>query len=531
MDLDVSKTPEQIQINKITGKLTQGGNAGGAFEITGNYNTAHETAQLAATLSGFNQNGLRPFLEPLLADKKLVSITVNGNASVQYDSQSSSAIKASLQVTNLVVSDPKRRLPAIPLEARLEIDTAVKRQSADIRQFQITLTPTKRAQNQVRLQGQVDYSQTNAVRGNLKLTADSLDVTSYYDLFAGGPKGGNKPAAEAPPTGTESTGTGQEPPAKSFPLKNFIMAADIGKLYLHEVEITHWQTTVTVDGGHVTVKPFQLTLNGAPVNATVDLNLGVPGYKYDLTFGADRAPFTPLVNTFMPDRKGQMGGIFTAQSKFSGAGITGAGLQRNLTGQFAGGVTNLNLSVADAHSAILRTLINVIATIPQLLSSPESAIASLLGQMTGQGGGLMDELKKSPIQVINAQIKAGGGRIDLTSASVQSTAFKADGQGSIALAQVLTNSTINIPIAVSVSRPIGKQLNLVSGNASTNATYVPLPQFLAMKGTIGQPKADINKLALGGMAVKSLTSGIIGTATNSSSQVGNLLNSLLKKVK
>jgi len=89
----------------------------------------------------------------------------------------------------------------------------------------------------------------------------------------------------------------------------------------------------------------------------------------------------------------------------------------------------------------------------------------------------MDELKKSPIQVINAQIKAGGGRIDLTSASVQSTAFKADGQGGIALAQVLTNSTINIPIAISVSQSIGKQLNLASGTASTNATYVPLPQF------------------------------------------------------
>jgi uncharacterized protein involved in outer membrane biogenesis len=530
MDLDVSKTPEQIQINKITGKLTQDGNDGGTFEIAGKYNTARESAQLTASLSGFNQNGLRPFLEPLLADKKLVSIAVNGNASVQYDPPGSCAIKASLRVANLVVSDPQRQLPATPLEARLEIDTAVKKQSADIRQFQITLTPTKRAQNQVRLQGQVDYSQSNAVRGNLKLNADSLDLTSYYDLFAGGPKGGNKPAATSP-AGTTATDASQEPPAKNFPLKNFTMVADIGRFYLCEIEITHWQTTVNVDGGHVTVKPFQLTLNGAPVNGTADLNLGVPGYRYDVAFGGDRVPVAPLVNTFIPSRKGQMGGNLTAQAKFSGAGITGAGLQKNLTGQFAGGVTNLNLSVMDAHSSILKTLINVIATIPQLLSSPESAFASLLGQVTGQGGGLMDELKKSPIQVINAQIRAGEGRIDLTSASVQSTAFKADAQGGIALTQVLTNSTINIPIAVFVSWPIARQLNLTSGNAPANATYVPLPQFLTMKGTMGVPKADINKVALGGMAVQSIGSGIINTSTNGASQVGNLLNNLLKKVK
>jgi uncharacterized protein involved in outer membrane biogenesis len=530
MDLDVSKTPEQIQINKVAGKLTQGGNAGGTFEIGGKYNTARESAQLTASLSGFNQDGLRPFLEPLLADKKLVSITVNGNASVQYDPQGSSVIKASMQVTNLVVSDPKRQLPAAPLEARLEIDTAVKKQSADIRQFQITLTPTKQAQNQVRLQGQVDYSQTNAVHGNLKLTADSLDLTSYYDLFAGGSKGGNKPAA-ASPAGTTATDAGQEPPAKNFSLKNFTVAADIGRICLHEIEITGWQTTVNVDGGHVTVKPFKFALNGAPVNATVDLNLGVPGYKYDLTLSADRVPLAPLMNTFNPDRKDQMGGTVTANAQVKGAGVTGASLQKNLTGQFAVGLTNLNLSVMNAHSPILKTLINVIATIPQLLSSPESAFASLLGQATGQGGGLMDELKKSPIQVINVQGKAGEGRIDLQSASVQSAAFKADGQGGIVLAQVLTNSTINIPVAVFVSRPIGKQLNLASGNTPANATYVPLPQFLTMKGTIGNPKADINKMALGGMAVKSFSSGIIGTATNGASQVGNLLNSLLKKGK
>ena len=114
---------------------------------------------------------------------------------------------------------------------------------------------------------------------------------------------------------------------------------------------------------------------------------------------------------------------------------------------------------------------------------------------------------------------------------MQSTAFKADGQGSIALAQVLTNSTITIPITVSVNRSIGKQLNLASANTAANATYVPLPQFLTMKGTIAVPKADINKAALGGMVVQSLGGGIINTSTNGTSQVGNLLNNLLKKAK
>lgn len=279
------------------------------------------------------------------------------------------------------------------------------------------------------------------------------------------------------------------------------------------------------------VKPFKLALNGAPVNATADLNLGVPGYRYDVALSADRVPFAPLVNTFKLDRRNQMGGTLTANLQFRGAGITGASLQRNLTGQFAGGVTNLNLAVENAHSPALRMVINVVATLPQLLSNPETAIGSWIDLFTGQGGGLMDTLRQSPIQIINLQGKVGGGRIDLQQATVQSTAFKVDARGGIVLAPVFTNSPINIPVTVSVSQPIAKQLNLAHGNTPANTGYVSLPQFLTMKGTIGNPKREINKLALGGMTVQSLGGGLINTATNAASQVGNLLNQLIKTVK
>ena len=75
---------------------------------------------MTANLSDFNQNGLRPFLEPLLADKKLVSISVNGSASVQYEPDGTSSVKADLQVTNLVVNDPKLQFPRTPLAAGID---------------------------------------------------------------------------------------------------------------------------------------------------------------------------------------------------------------------------------------------------------------------------------------------------------------------------------------------------------------------------------------------------------------------------
>jgi hypothetical protein len=163
------------------------------------------------------------------------------------------------------------------------------------------------------------------------------------------------------------------------------------------------------------------------------------------------------------------------------------------------------------------------------LSNPASAIASLFGGATGHGG-LMNQLEQAPIEVISVQATAGNGRINLPSAIVQSSAFEADATGGVTLNSVLTNSTINIPVTVSLSQALAKQLNVTSTTASANAAYVALPQFLTMTGTIGNPKANIDKLALAGVVVHSVTGNLLNpnpSGTNAS-PVGNLLNQLLK---
>ena len=526
INLDVANSPEQIQINQVAGSLSQNGIYGGDFDLSGTCKPAQKSADVSVRLSGVNENALRPVLEPLLAGKKLASVSVNGVVSAQYNPQAGSAVKANVQVVNLVVDDPAKKFPATPLAVSLQADASLNRQIADVRQFQIALTPTTLATNQINFSGRVDLSKTNAIQGNLKLAADSLDLTRYYDLFTGESNAPAQAATANPNAATPSANAGQEPPTVNLPLQNFTVAADIGKLYLHEVAISNFVTTVKIDGGHVVLKPFQLVLNGAPVNATADLELGVPGYKYNIGFNAQSVPLAPLVDTFQSARAGQMGGALTADAQITGAGVTGAGLQKNLAGNFNLNLTNLNLSVINVQSSILKSVINVVATIPELLSNPASAIASLFGGVTGKGG-LMNELQQSPIEIISMQATAGNGQVNLQLATVQSSAFEADAVGGITLDAVLTNSTINIPVTVLLSQSIARQLNLAA-SASAGGAYVPLPQFLTMTGTLGNPKANINKLALTGVVVHSIGGSLLNPSGNNSSPVGNLLNQFLR---
>jgi len=257
-----------------------------------------------------------------------------------------------------------------------------------------------------------------------------------------------------------------------------------------------------------------LWLNGAPVDTTIDLDLGVPGYKYNVTANALAIPLAPLVNSFEPDRKGQLGGTLTADAKVAGIGTSGADLKKNLTGNVYVGTTNLNLSVLSIRNRMLKTLINVVAIIPEMVRNPDlgTALTALTSPPgAGGSGGLAGDLEKSPIDQIMLRGSVGSGKVSLQQALVQSPAFQANATGTVQLQDILNNSTIDIPVSLSLSQPIAQRLNLVPSNTPTNAAYVALPDFLTLTGTYGDPGRKINKLPLVGLAAKGL-SGIGGKA-------------------
>jgi hypothetical protein len=393
---------------------------------------------------------------------------------------------------------------------------------------QLALTPTARATNELQIDGDVDLTIAGAITGKVQLTAAALDATSYYDLISK-----IKPAmTNIPPTTTNAPVAAKpqtEPDAIQLPLKNFIADLNIGHLFLREVDIANWQTTILLNGGDVLVKPCQFTLNGAPVKATADLNLGVPGYTYDVSFNANSIPLTPLVNSFAPDRKGQIAGTTSANAQIKGAGITGASLQKNLVGQFDFATTNMNLSIANVRSPVINGIINVIIGIPDLIKNPLATLGGMFGGT--KKSGWADQLTASPIDTIALNAEAGGGQVRLTQAEVRSTTLQvlANG-GNIALAPVLNDSTIQIPVEIRLNRSLGDQIGLVNSDTPTNAQYVALPDFLTMRGTIGAPKSDLDKRALLLIAAKAgggIGKNIGGVAGQESQSVFNAVEGLL----
>jgi uncharacterized protein involved in outer membrane biogenesis len=377
----------------------------------------------------------------------------------------------------------------ITLEAKLQFDSALHIQIATVRQCLIALTPTSRAANQLNLTGQVDMTRTNFIQGALRLEAESLDFTPYYDLLSGKSAAAKRGRTAPPSTSALST----EPAPINPPLRNFRVDANVGSLFVHEVAITNFQTTVNIDGSHVLVKPFQLTLNGAPVNATVHLDLGVPGYHYDLTLAAANIPVEPLANSFSPTYKGAAKGDLSANAQIKGSGITGTSLQKNLTGQFNIVFTNADIKLVGKKA---RRIIVPIATALRL-----------------------SELTKSTINLMMVDASITNGNIHLTQFKAVGSEFSARSQGTITIANVLTNSPVNnLPVDFSLPTLLAKKAHLAPSNMNTNAAYVDLGKIATVAGTVGNPKTKIDYAAISLLTLKSIV-GIPGAVGKESGQI------------
>ena len=529
--------------------LQDGFEPGGTFDASGRYDLGRKSGRLEFRSVNLNQHGLAPFIANAIAPRRLVSVALDLNGSATLDAGGDSAVKGDLRISKFIAAEPGRDLPTTPLSLGLGFDAGQRGTVTDLRKLLLSFGTTPIAGNELLVAGKIDMAIHDAVPTALTVKSDGLDFTALYDLFAGDGTA-KKPAAAtlAKPAPATGAAPDAEPAVVKLPFQQFALDIDIKRVQLRQVAISNWVAKVKIDKSAVSLDPFSLTLNGAPVTANVRADLGVPGFTYDVAFSGDKIPLPPFVASFQPDRIGQIGGTVGAKVAIKGSGVTGANLQKHLAGQLEFGATHLDLKLSDVKSPLLRTIVNVVVGLPDLIRSPSlGTLASLAGLGGAQkADGWMDELSQAPIGSITAKAVVGGGKVDIQKALVQSPAFFADAKGSITLAPVLTNSVLDIPVGIALKESLGKKVGL----AAASEGYSRMPEFLTVKGTLGGPKPDIAyaKLVLlagkAGLGIAGGSAGALGqkasglidaitgggspaSATNSAAKPANALGNAL----
>jgi hypothetical protein len=138
----------------------------------------------------------------------------------------------------------------------------------------------------------------------------------------------------------------------------------------------------------------------------------------------------------------------------------------------------------------------------------------------------LPELMKAPITGMEAHVGVQNQVLSLKDTKVLSDAFQVHTGGDIPLANVLTNSVLNLPVAFHLEQSIARKSNLITYSAPKDAPFVKLPDFVSLQGTVGKPETKTDKLVLSGLLMKSaagLPLNVGEGAVNALKGVGNFL--------
>jgi hypothetical protein len=165
-------------------------------------------------------------------------------------------------------------------------------------------------------------------------------------------------------------------------------------------------------------------------------------------------------------------------------------------------------------------VINVVTALPRLIQNPGAQLGSLLNQLAGgnaggaRTGSWVDDLEAQPLDVIDLAADVGNGGVALKRARVQSTALRIDARGGLRFAAVLSNSPVTIPVSIALSRKIAEKAVLLDASTPADAVYAQLPDFLTIRGTLGNPSAATDKLALTALGAKTIGRAAAGLGSN-----------------
>lgn len=428
------------------------------------------TAQARGQVDGFEKVNLSEYKLNLTRGQQ-PALSLAGSAT--YDG-AAFAVRSRTELVPLTLTGSG---PASAIVADLQVGGAFQNQVLDLKTLLVALSPTKLApKNELHALGKLDLTNPKITKGRLSLTTEAFDVTPLYDTFAGLKQPAATSASPAPAKAPGAPAPNVEPEAMNLPF-DLTLEATLGMLFLREIVVSNFTATTRVVDNHVLLDPFKGSLNGAPLNAKADINVGVKGYAYEVSFVADKLSLEPIANSFSPEYRGQYQGVILANAQVKGAGVTGASLKNTLNGQIGIQLTNANIQIVGPKT---KSMLSSIATILRV-----------------------EEITKLPLSWVDSQVEFGGGKIAVKQFATQSEAFEARAQGAIPIADVLNQSPLDLPVNFSLRRSLAQKSNLLPANSPTNAMYVELPKFVAVTGTLGDPKTRTDKAMLTGLLVKS----------------------------
>ena len=465
---------ELVTLKETTLELTQQDKLQGKLEIAGTLPLGQAPAKVSVAATGVLADMLNALAKPWLDPIQVTLSQTETRATIDFNDEGSIAADFTGSLGQLMLVEANTPILSTPLTIGMSGETKLTGDLIELTKVNIALPESARAENQVTATGKIVAPAGRDIVSNLKLFSDGMDLTALNKLLPA------VPVAES----NQKTGSNFVADLAGLPELFTGMALDLQielvKAFWEELTLTEAKILANATGTTIDLHNIEFELNGMPVSGKIRIDKSKPKPSYALEVEMKELPAQPLVDSFGPEVKGTLAGNITFLTKLNSSGGTEAEFWQNLNGyaelKFAKG----DLRLFSDTTQMLLTPIAIMLRLPQLLSSP--------------------------IDTMHARLKIAGRVIQIEKCEVRGNVFSATTRGKVPLEKIFADSQLNLPVEFSLKRDLADRAGLIPSGTPLSAKFVKLPDFITIRGTVGEPKTKTNKLAILGILGQSAVS-------------------------
>jgi hypothetical protein len=310
------------------------------MQLTGDVDIKKMEGDLVAQIYGLNEDIMELFPTDTVKNSPE---KFNIKARIKTILKGKKDIKSSCNfaVTDLIPANCRNRNDT-PLNVDCRIIAGIKAETVSMESLFLKLNSPSR--QLALIKGNALY-QLNPANGasEFVLETQGVDLKAIENLIPEKiQKNDNEPENGEP--GNERKKTPGEPgpiDLKGMQLLGKIVMKDIS---YEKVEISEGLGIIKISDNKVYIKPFEMTVNESKMNVAGFIDLGVKGFKYDLSSDVKELPIDTFISIFQPELQGTVsGGIKTFDFKLKGQGVSRKHLKKNLTAKGALSLNNIQI--------------------------------------------------------------------------------------------------------------------------------------------------------------------------------------------
>lgn len=426
-------------------------------------------------------------LRTLLHGTPEVSGRLEGSAHLKQTGPKQQTWDGTFTAENLVL--PENR--TIPSPVQLSSSGSRENNRLTLEPSHLSWPEQPEFQNRLTVEGSLDAADPSVLVAAVRVNGEAVDLTPWLPPAAPkspGPEPGKEP---------EAAGGGlpaAEPTLPDLPFASSSLEVGFGHLKFEEVHLRDLVIKTGLEPRRVKLETLSFRLNEAAASASGRFGWEEGLADYAFAFQLEPLEVQPLVDRFLPEKKGSVRGVVRSKADLKGKGLTGPNLREHLGGSFLMNFRDGQVRLLDRQlerdAGLVHTrelLVKVVTTLARALRLPP------------------EDLLEPPVTDIRVDGAIAAGRLSLEDFTLVNPELHLSSKGVVELAAEVPSSEINrMPVVFGVSTNLAKRLKIHRVDR-VEEDRVFLPSFVSVDGTLGNPEIDVDKSVLAGLILSGVT--------------------------